>query len=442
MLTQKEFKAKIEEATRRGKTLWLVDEDSEKKTRGPKLVLKIQPGGESRAYWLMRYTWHGKRETWPFHKNFKEMGLAEARKEFRRLLGKLEAGGSLKSQAEMGRKAQQAQEKAEKEARLEDEVRKQFTLQSMLEVYISDLERQGKVRTAKDVRSAFKHLSRKILLMPARDVVASQVATDVRRVVEAGKERQAGVLRSYLLAAFNLAVRSPYDPSAPSGLIPFGVVVNPVGAIPAIRVKAGNNVLSEENLRAYLGALNEANIVDMALKVALLSGGQRMAQLLRAKVTDFDSATGILRLYDRKGRRAQPREHLIPLAREGARLVTSLVDRARSFGSDQLFTSLGTSVCVDRGSPGKRAKQIGLEIGAERFDLRDVRRTVESGLAMLKVSKDVRGQLLSHGLSGVQQFHYDRHSYLDEKRAALKVWERWLFASSDTRKVVPLVFGQ
>jgi hypothetical protein len=52
-------------------------------------------------------------------------------------------------------------------------------------------------------------------------------------------------------------------------------------------------------------------------------------------------------------------------------------------------------------------------------------------LAALKVSRDVRAQLLSHGLSGVQNLHYDRHSYMDEKRAALLVWERHLGTIAD-----------
>jgi hypothetical protein len=53
-------------------------------------------------------------------------------------------------------------------------------------------------------------------------------------------------------------------------------------------------------------------------------------------------------------------------------------------------------------------------------------------LAALKVSRDVRAQLLSHGLSGVQNLHYDRHSYMDEKRAALLVWERHLGTIADS----------
>jgi intergrase/recombinase len=60
------------------------------------------------------------------------------------------------------------------------------------------------------------------------------------------------------------------------------------------------------------------------------------------------------------------------------------------------------------------------------FQLRDIRRTVETILASLKVPKDVRSHLLSHGLGSVQNQHYDRHTYWPEKRQALKKWAAYL----------------
>ena len=57
------------------------------------------------------------------------------------------------------------------------------------------------------------------------------------------------------------------------------------------------------------------------------------------------------------------------------------------------------------------------------FDLGDIRRTCETMLAGLGVSKEIRAQLLSHGIGGVQDAHYDRHGYIEEKRGALKLWE-------------------
>ena len=75
-----------------------------------------------------------------------------------------------------------------------------------------------------------------------------------------------------------------------------------------------------------------------------------------------------------------------------------------------------------------RAAEVCAGIGGESFNVRDIRRTVETMLAGLGISKDTRAQLLSHGISGVQAAHYDRHSYADEKRAALVAWEARLEA--------------
>jgi hypothetical protein len=48
---------------------------------------------------------------------------------------------------------------------------------------------------------------------------------------------------------------------------------------------------------------------------------------------------------------------------------------------------------------------------------------------------------LSHGISGVQAQHYDRHDYIKEKRMALMKWERHLSriaAGEEEKKVIQL----
>jgi hypothetical protein len=63
------------------------------------------------------------------------------------------------------------------------------------------------------------------------------------------------------------------------------------------------------------------------------------------------------------------------------------------------------------------------------FRFGDLRRTCETTLARLGVSKDVRAWLLSHGRnSDVQTRHYDRNTYLPEKKAALEMWAAHLKA--------------
>jgi hypothetical protein len=82
---------------------------------------------------------------------------------------------------------------------------------------------------------------------------------------------------------------------------------------------------------------------------------------------------------------------------------------------EDVLPDLGPSVTA---SAQLGATAISTAIGGEPFDLRDIRRTTETMLAGMGIS-----QLLSHGLSGVQAAHYDRHGYTDEKRAALVAWE-------------------
>ena len=73
------------------------------------------------------------------------------------------------------------------------------------------------------------------------------------------------------------------------------------------------------------------------------------------------------------------------------------------------------------------------------FDLRNIRRTCETMLPVLGISRDTRAQLLSRGISGVQAAHYDKHDYIDEKRNALVSWERRLdeiASGKNTKNVV------
>jgi hypothetical protein len=55
------------------------------------------------------------------------------------------------------------------------------------------------------------------------------------------------------------------------------------------------------------------------------------------------------------------------------------------------------------------------------FQLKRVRSGVETLLASQGVSRETRGHLQSHGLTGVQYRHYDGHDYLPEKRRALEL---------------------
>lgn len=350
-----------------------------------------------------------------------------------------------------------ARRDAQEAARRAEEDSKRATLRQLLDAYVAHLERAGK-QAAGDARRIFKrHVYD---AAPAlADLRASQIHVDefvglLGKLTEAEKGRTAGKLRSYLRAAFSLALRAKTDPAAPLVLRSFGIEANPIASIGALSQfnRTRDRNLSADELSAFLKRLEALpeGVKKDALWLSLLLGGQRPTQLLRATPVDADLSAGTLTLYDTKGSRKQPRQHVLPLTKKA---TTILRRRLQTKGDEEEAPPF---IFTNDGKTGMRPETVSLvvtEIAAAMlkakearasFELRDLRRTCETMLAALGVSSDVRAQLQSHGLGGVQQRHYDRHSYMLEKRAALEKWQRHLerIAAQKSAKVVHARFGR
>lgn len=387
----------------------------------PGLGLRVTPGG-AKSY-IFEARLHGKTLRLTIG-DIRTWAIGKAQAEVTRLKTLTDQGIDPR-QVEADKRQLEADKRSAADAeRVAADAAKHCTLTALLDAYVRYLEAKGKSRSAAATKSAFKcHVSSNpaIASSLASAVTSRQIAELIRSVQEAGKNRAAGILRSYISAAYNAAKKAPLDGRLPAELIPFGIEHNPAEAVPAIPVNAGSRTLSAKELKSYMAMLGDS-LPDMALKIALFAGGQRMAQLLRAKIGDFDADNRTLRLFDPKGKRKTPREHLLPLAPMAAGLVTNLVKRTKTTKSSWLFAATSKTVMAEE-TPGKRAAAICAELKVEQFNLRDIRRTCETMMAGMGIGKDLRSHLLSHGLSGVQSTHYDRHEYFEEKRAALVAWE-------------------
>jgi len=294
------------------------------------------------------------------------------------------------------------------------------------------LERAEKVDW-KDVQSIFRlHVFNKfpdLVDLKASEIKARDLREVLAKVVDAGKGRTAGKLRSYLRAAFAAAAKADFDPTAPSSLIGFGIEANPCDALPSMSQfnVAGERTLTEDELALYLTGIDFFPLMTQrAMRLALYLGGQRPTQLLRVKPSDVDltESGGEIRLRDPKGSRKAARLHVLPLIGVAREIVGDLMQMNEE--SAFLFQSVENSHLRSE-TVSAAVFEIAtalFECGRSRslFQGKDLRRTCETMLAGMGVSKDVRGQLLSHGLSGVQDRHYDRHGYMDEKRAVLRAW--------------------
>lgn len=322
------------------------------------------------------------------------------------------------------------------------------TLQAMLDAYVADLIARGKVESAYDARNMFaNHVTAafpETAAMPAAEVKPEHISEILARLARPkdgtrAKGRTALKLRSYIGAAFKLALGASTDPMAPSEAAGFGLSINPAAAVPAVSMarafnRAGTRVLSVQELRAYMARLDEvpSMVNRLALQLHLAAGGQRLQQLLR--LTNHDIGEATFTLYDGKGRRAQARAHVLPLLPELVELLAQLSWLA-ALGdpnpTGSLFLGRGGSVVNPETLSGEVAAISSAMVEAKEaslpFRLGDIRRTCETMMAeVLGISKDTRAQLLSHGISGVQAVHYDKGEHLEAKANALHAWNAYL----------------
>lgn len=322
------------------------------------------------------------------------------------------------------REAQQAAEKAATEAAATNLTR---TLGALLEAYADQLERDGK-SSARSVRSELHHHIKKkwpkLWAIPIADVTPDDLLVIVATPAEDGHLRQAEKVRAYLRAAFAAGMKARHNAKALPALRNLRVTANPARDLTPIEGanKARDRALSLAELHAYWKRIRDVPSYA-SLRFHLVTGCQRIGQLARTTISDVDVDSNALCILDRKGRRSEPRQHLVPL-------IPAAIEAIRAMSAGEagpyLFTvTAGKSGAFyfttrDRMNEVVQVMLTADELPGGPFTPGDLRRTVETRLAAVGIPENVRGQLQSHGLSGVQNRHYDRYQYLDEKRAALE----------------------
>ena len=366
--------------------------------------------------------------------------------------GVLDLHGHFERQRADQERARKSQEEAQKRAL--DEAQ-HATLGHLLNTYTAYLRQLGK-SSAGDVKSILKkHVfdaKSTLALRKASDISVDEFVEVIGAVVDKGKGRTAGKLRSFLRAAYALAIRSKIDPAVPQSMRTFGIVVNPLASTAALSQfnRTRKRHLNTLELAAFLRRLDQLSPGPKkdALELCVDLGGQRPTQLLRARETDVDLPGGTITIYDPKGARTQPRVHMLPLTESTFEIVRRRLDavqlakeKAKREGEpDNPLTTASmwlfstddrTGMC--EGTISEVVKNLSKEMVKagevrESFQLRDLRRTAETMLAKLGTGPNIRGEVQSHGLGGVQKRHYDQHDYLEEKRAALQLWDSHLVA--------------
>lgn len=320
------------------------------------------------------------------------------------------------------------------------------TFGDMLDTYVKYLVGR-RAESAEDVRKSFDRSLRKpfpeLCAKRAATVTTKDLLPPLEVLIDQGKGPSALKLRTQMYSAFERAVKAENDPRIKDRKIIFGLQDNPVREIPAMSEykNAGERALSENELAHYvyeLILLPDSTGKD-ALLVSLSLGAQRMKQLLRVTssnidfegqhVTDKSNNTlqiATITLKDGKGRRMKPRNHVLPILGYATSILSRLVV-SKNVGVEVIFIENGKPITP--AATSRLVTAISRKLLAEGkirapFCYADIRRTCETLFANYDVHKDIRAQIQSHGLSGVQETHYDRYEYLTQKHEALTLWNR------------------
>jgi integrase len=196
---------------------------------------------------------------------------------------------------------------------------------------------------------------------------------------------------------------------------------------PGGKEKARERALSEEEIKAFLADPVAATRYERLAHVitVLLLTGQRRGELALARWSDIDFEAKTWTIPDENSKTGHG--HVVPLsdwAIEEFRALKQLARKSRwvlpandgEFALDPKQLTRGVAKCQERMK--KR--------GIAAFTLHDLRRTCRTGLGQVKVAPHIAELILNHA-----QDVYDRHAYMDEKRAALEKWAAHLKALRD-----------
>ncbi|MDQ8050852.1 integrase family protein [Luteibacter sp.] len=305
---------------------------------------------------------------------------------------------------------------------------------ALLTAYVEHLRAAGKASWKQVEGAIARHIEprKKLAAMAADEITIDDVMPVFHSLTKAGKLREAEKLRAYLRAAYTAARKARTDATM-HAFAGFRISANPLADLDVSRPKEAADkaaaaakerkwALSEAQLAAYWSRISDDdNARGALLRFHLLTGGQRVEQLARLTVHDYDADQKTVTLRDTKGRRTQAHEHVVPLIPDAVRAL----DAMRGDAGEFLFSiSKGKAAAVYHTFWEAVQAVAEAMVEAEEVDRLftpgTIRKTVETRLAAKGVADEVLARLLSHGLGGVQARSYNSHHYDDEKRAALR----------------------
>lgn len=296
------------------------------------------------------------------------------------------------------------------------------TVADLFDAYVDHLKSQGKmswVDTKKSLDKITDQFGRNRL---AREIEPEDVLNVLRPIYERGKRSMADHMRAYIRAAFSWGLKSELDYRNPSPRR-FRLIHNPAGSIPTEPKVVGTRWLDEpEWCQLWWWLENPDRPVHepylRAMQLLMLTG-QRVQEICTLHVDQYDREE---RLLD-WSRTKNGKPHTIPLPQMAVDLLESLTPSKEGWFFPKMTDA---SKPVEHGTVYSflwRQRDRGV---VPLVTNRDLRRTWKTLGGKAGLTKEIRDRMQNHANFDVSSRHYDRYNYLDEKREAMEIWDRFM----------------
>lgn len=299
------------------------------------------------------------------------------------------------------------------------------TVADLFDAYVDHLQASGKPSWKEAKKGMAKIASTLGPNRLAREIEPDDVLAVLKPIYDRGAKSMADHVRSYIRSAYSWGMKSEHDYRSTSARR-FKLVMNPAAGIPTEPKNPGTRWLRPEEYKQLYRWLECPDRpihapYTYAMRLLMLTG-QRVEEIATLHVDQWNRDE---RMIDwSKTKNGKP--HTIPAPQIAFDLIESLTPNAWGW----FFPSMmDPSKSVSHGTLYAflwRQRERGV---VPMVSNRDMRRTWKTLAGEAGVSKEMRDRLQNHLMdSGVSTIHYDRYSYLEEKRAAMEKWNVYVTA--------------
>ena len=412
MISESQIRAAIRRVTAKEKPVAMLRDDG---ARGAgRLVFRARRSGDNVVTeFYARYTLHGERAMAKIGSYDPEgraggLTLADARKRFREEFAAAISAGTEPTSVVARR--------ADRETG--------GTVKELFQAYVDHLKASGRrsARAAECVLLTGKHnaadalgAERQAGSIEDDDVIAYLASIHRRGVIS-----MAHATRQYIGAAYNFAIKGSRDYTTNIAGRNWRIKSNPIASIPMDKraVRPGTRFLDPSEFRTlwlWLEARDERSGLAPALRL-IMATGQRVEEILRLDVSSFDRGAETASWTRTKN--GLP--HSIPLPRQAIDILAGLpVNKHGLFFPHQRDPSKPK---VPQGMKELIARFLEDHPEVPKFTAKDMRRTFKTLGASAGIAKDDLDRLQNHSRRDVSSVHYNKWSYMPEKRAAMSKW--------------------